>query len=147
MVKDEFRLVQRVRIQLGQPFRTLGIERRHVGFVGFNPIAARKHLRHVVDWSSCLKMMDGCRMAIWYVRVLVTDLGVGRCHQIHGKKLTIVYPGDVTLGFFFLFNHTRIQPIWTMAAYILTVFPRDSWCYCLYLCRPVLFSDLRSSKA
>jgi len=32
---------------LVNPFTALGIERRHVGFVGFNPIAARKRLRHV----------------------------------------------------------------------------------------------------
>jgi len=40
-------LAQRVRVQLGQPVGALEIERYHVGFVGFNPIAKRKGLRHV----------------------------------------------------------------------------------------------------
>jgi len=43
-------------------------------------------------------MMGGCnRMATWYARVLATDAGAGRCRQVQGKKLTIVYLGDVTL--------------------------------------------------
>jgi len=70
----------------------LGIERRHAGVGRFQPI---------VDWSSCLKIMDGCdRVATWYARVLATYAGAGRCRQIHGgkKKLTIVYPGGETLG-------------------------------------------------
>ena len=89
----------RVWIKLGKPFRTLGIERHHVGLAGFNPIVVRMRLGHVVDWSSCLKMMDDCdRMATWYACVLATNTGAGRCRQIRGKRLTIVYPGDATLG-------------------------------------------------
>jgi len=50
-------------------------------------------------------MMDCCdRMATWYAHVLATNEGAGRCHQIRGKRLTIVYPGDVTLGFFFVYS-------------------------------------------
>jgi len=87
-------------------FRAPGIERRHVGFVGCNSIAVRKRLGHVVDWSSCRTVMDGCdHMATWSARVLATNAGAGRCRQIRGKRRTFVYVSG----------------------------RRDHWCYCLYL--------------
>jgi len=71
------------------------------GFFGFKPNLPRESVclrhvhRYVVDWSTCLEMMDGCdRMATWYARVLHSNECRSRyvdAVKSAGKRLNFVH--------------------------------------------------------